>query len=319
MFIGLLAGIFAALVWGLNFIIPFMIGDYSIFDFALLQYAISGILGCGFLALNAKSVRSLRPRDWRMAFLLGLIGYLGYFLSLTGAAIFAGPIIAPAFLGLVPVVLAIAGNLRERTISWRKLALPLGVAAVGLVLVNGSGFERASAVQLHSLSIGVPLAILAVTLWTCFGLLNQSALARRPGMSASVWTALIMTGACLGMLTFLPIGLTLGVFNIPRLGLQWDVAAPLYICAAGASILINLGGALGWTIASQRLPVVLAAQTITMEPTFGTIFGLLIQHRWPTLVEVVGITTLLVGVVIAIRVFHGRQEPVTRRYGPAQL
>jgi drug/metabolite transporter (DMT)-like permease len=316
MLIGLIAGIFAALVWGLNFIVPFVIGDYSIFDLALIQYVISGTLSVGFLALNAKSVRPLRPRDWCVAFLLGLIGYLAYFLSLTGAAIYAGPIIAPAFVGLVPLVLAIAGNLRQPTISWRKLALPLTMAAVGLLLVNGSGFERASVVQLHSLSIGVPLAILAVTLWTCFGLLNQSALAKRPEMSASVWTALILTGACLGMLTFLPIGLTLGVFNIPRLGLQWEVAAPLYICAAGASILINLGGALGWTIASQRLPVVLAAQTITMEPTFGTIYGLLMQHRRPTLVEVVGITTLLVGVVIAIRVFQGRQEteltPITR-------
>src|ERR1700704_1828521 len=165
MMIGLIAAIFAALVWGLNFIVPFTIGDYSIFDLALFQYVISGILSGGFLALNAKSVRSLQARDWRAAFLLGLIGYLGYFLSLTGAAIYAGPVIAPAFLGLVPVVLAIAGNLRQRTISWKKLALPLGVAAVGLLLVNGSGFERASAVQLRSLSIGVPLAILAVTLW----------------------------------------------------------------------------------------------------------------------------------------------------------
>jgi drug/metabolite transporter (DMT)-like permease len=72
--------------------------------------------------------------------------------------------------------------------------------------------------------------------------------------------------------------------------------------------LINLGGALAWTIASQRLPVALAAQMITVEPTFGTIYGLLMHHRWPTLLETVGITALLVGVGIAIRVFHGKHE-----------
>jgi len=243
-----------------------------------------------------------------MAFLLGLIGYLGYNLSLTSAAIYAGPVVTPAFLGLVPVVLAIAGNLRQRTISWRKLALPLSVATLGLALVNGSSLKHASGAEIRSLTIGVPLAILAVTLWTCFGLLNQSALARRPTMEAGIWTALIMTGACLGTLALFPVGLACGVFEFPRLGLQWNAAAPLYICAVGSSLVVNLGGSLGWTVASQRLPVVLAAQLITMEPTLGTLLGLLVHHKWPTPAEGVGMTLLLVGVVIAIRVFHEQRN-----------
>jgi drug/metabolite transporter (DMT)-like permease len=243
-----------------------------------------------------------------MAFLLGLIGYLGYNLSLTGAALHAGPVVTPAFLGLVPVIVAIAGNLRQRTISWGQLAWPLAIAALGLTLVNGSSFRQSSLTDARSLAVGVPLAILAVTLWTCFALLNQSALVRRPTMDAGIWTAMIMIGAALGTLVLLPIGLTLGVFDLPRLGLGWDAAAPLYICAAGSSLLVNIGGSLGWTIASQRLPVALAAQLITMEPTFGTLLGLLVHHRLPTLAEGFGMTLLLVGVVVAIRVFHQRRK-----------
>jgi len=53
-----------------------------------------------------------------------------------GAAIFAGPVIAPAFLGLVPVVLAVAGNLRRRTVSWNVLILPLALTALGLSPYN---------------------------------------------------------------------------------------------------------------------------------------------------------------------------------------
>jgi drug/metabolite transporter (DMT)-like permease len=305
MWIGLSAAVFAALMWGLNFVVFFGIGAYSIFDLALLQYAISG--SCCVLFLGIWAVRGGRlppARDWRMAFFLGVIGYLAYFLALTGAALYAGPVIAPAFLGLVPVVLAVAGNLRQRTVSWGKLAVPLAMSGGGLLLVNGSGFAGATTVQLSSMAIGIPLAILAVSLWTCFGLLNQSALDRRPDMSAGVWTALIILGAALGMLVFLPFGLALGVFHFQRLGLQWDVAAPLFACAAGAAIFITLGGALSWTIASQRLPVVLAAQMITLEPTFGVLFGLLLQRRWPTWMEVVGIAILLVGVALAIRIFH---------------
>ncbi len=191
MLIGVVAALFAALVWSLNFIVPFVIGEYSIFDFALFRFTISGLLGLGFLALRVDAVRPLKPRDWLIAFWLGLIGYVGYFLTVVGAAIFAGPVIAPAFLGLVPVVLAVAGNLRQRTVSWRRLTLPLTLATAGLLLVNSSAFGPQSIATMRSLILGIPLAIAAVALWTWFGLLNQSALAGRPDVDASVWAALI--------------------------------------------------------------------------------------------------------------------------------
>lgn len=306
--IGIVAALLAALAWSLNFIVPFVIGDYSVFDFALFRFLVSGFLGFGFLVFKLKAVRALEPGDWLMAVWLGLIGYLGYFLALVGAAVYAGPVIAPAFLGLVPVVLAIAGNLRQQTISWRHLTLPLTLAAVGLLLVNGSSLGQSKLEKSQSLAIGIPLAIVAVALWTWFGLLNQSALAKRPQMNAGVWTAFIMAGAGLGMLVFLPIGLLLGVFEIPRLGLGWGVAAPLYIWGTLLAMLASVGGALAWTFASQRLTVALSAQLVTMETIFGTVLGLLIRRRWPTLAEGVGMAVLLAGVMITIRIFHGQRN-----------
>lgn len=55
----------------------------------------------------------LTVRNWLATLGLAFIGYVGYFLTVTGAAIFCGPVIAPAFLGLVPIVLAIVGNRRQ--------------------------------------------------------------------------------------------------------------------------------------------------------------------------------------------------------------
>jgi drug/metabolite transporter (DMT)-like permease len=308
MLIGVAAALSAAFAWSLNFIVPFVIGDYSVFDFALFRFLISGLLAFGFLAFKVDSARTLTLRDWLMASWLGVIGYLGYFLMVVGAAVYAGPVIAPAFLGSVPLVLAIAGNLRQRTIPWRALTLPLALTTVGLLLVNGSSFSRASASNVQSLAIGVPMAIAAVALWTWFGILNQSALAKRPGMDASLWTAVIMAGAGLGMLVFLPLGFVLGVFQIPRLGLGWNSAAPLYFWGTSLALLASIGGAWAWTFASQRLPVALLAQLITTETIFGTVFGLLVRRRWPTLMEIAGMTVLIAGVAIAIRTFHGRRN-----------
>jgi drug/metabolite transporter (DMT)-like permease len=52
--------------------------------------------------------------------------------------------------------------------------------------------------------------------------------------------------------------------------------------------------------------VALSAQLITMESVFGTLLGLLVRRRWPTLVEGAGMLVLLAGVAMAIRIF---QEP----------
>lgn len=303
MILGIAAAALAAVSWSLSFIVPFVIGGYSLFDFSLVEFAFSGILSAALLWRNASLVRLLKPRDWLAACFLGLIGYVGYYLAVMGAAVYAGPVIAPAFLGMVPVVLAVAGNLRQRTVSWKSLALPLALATVGLSLVNGSVFSHSGVPEMRSLALGIPLAILGVALWTVFGMMNQAALAKRPLMDAGVWTALIMAGAGLAMLAFLPIGLWLGVFEIPRIGLGWGEAGPLLMWAAGLALFANVGGGMAWTFASQRLPIALSAQLITVEPASATVLGLLIHRRWPSMTEAAGMLILLIGVVIAIGIF----------------
>lgn len=303
--IGILAAALAAISWSLSFIVPFVIGDYSPFDFSLVQFAFSGILAIALLWRNSAAVRALKCGDWFVGCSLGLIGYVGYYLAVMGAAVYAGPVVAPAFLSLVPVVLGIASNLRERTVPWRSLAGPLALTAVGLFLVNGRGLIHSEGLQSKSLLLGIPLAVLAVALWTTFGLLNHDALARRPSMPAGVWTALILAGACLAMLAFAPIGFSFGLFEIPRLGLHWNVAGPLILWSLVMAVVSNVGGATAWTFASQRLPGALAAQMITLEPMSATILGLLVHRRWPSAFELLGMGILLIGVIIAIKILAG--------------
>ena len=45
--IGIVAALLAALAWSVNFIVPFVIGDYSIFDIGLFRFLISGLLAFG--------------------------------------------------------------------------------------------------------------------------------------------------------------------------------------------------------------------------------------------------------------------------------
>jgi len=305
--IGIAAALFAAFAWSANFLVPFVLGRYSIFDLALIRFTVAGLLCTLFVALRGRDAAAPSGRDWLLTLWLGIIGYLGYFLALAGSALYAGPLIAPAIIGLVPVVLAAAGNLTERTLPWRVLALPLALVTLGLVLVAP---PRNSLDAPPSLPVGVSCALAAVALWTWFGLLNQRALARRPGMDAGLWTALIMIGAAAGALLLAPLGFALRLMRMAELGLTWQPAAALYAWGCGLALLASIGGAWAWTVAAQRLPVALAAQLVVMESVFGALLGLLVHRRWPTLAEIGGMLTLVLGVVLAIRAFELRRPRI---------
>lgn len=62
-----------------------------------------------------------------------------------------------------------------------------------------------------------------------------------------------------------------------------------------------------WNVASRNLPVALGTQLIVSETAFGVIGGLVVHARWPTEMEAAGVAVLIAGVILAIRVFHGRQ------------
>lgn len=317
--IGILAALFAALTWSMNFVAPLVVGAFSIFDLAACRFIMSGLIGLVILMVNAKSCRSLAIQDWLAAAGLGFIGYVGYFMAVVMAATYAGPVIAPAFLGLVPVILAICGNLRGAT-PWRLLFVPFGLAAVGLLLVNGESFTITQRAPTRVLLVGVIASISAVALWTWFGLANQKSLDRRPTMNAWVWTAMMMIGGSVQTLIAIPLGMHLGVFKSPEVGLHLSTysVTHLYLPALTLAAVASIAGAGAWTIASQRLPITLASQLLSMEMVFATCLGLAFHTRWPSFFEAAGITLIVFGVVRAIAVFN-RRQPKTNEDGYPHL
>ncbi|MEI2296977.1 DMT family transporter [Ensifer sp. MJa1] len=311
-YIGVLAALFAAFAFSLNFVVPFIIGDYSTFDFALVRHVVSALVGVCVLFSDRGVMRHLTLLNWLSAIWLAFIGYVGYFLTVTGAAIFAGPVIAPAFLGLVPIVLMVVGNQRQGSVPWQSLIVPLLLVLTGLVFVNGTAFTAEGLESVRSFWIGVPLALAAVALWVWFAIANQTALAARPDMPSHVWSALILIGGGVLMLGFYPAGAAMGFFQLPKLGFGWHAAGSLYLWGASFALLATVCGVWAWNVASRSLPVALAAQLIVSETAFGVIGGLIVHARWPTAMESAGIAILIAGVVLSVRIFYGQQVELRR-------
>jgi drug/metabolite transporter (DMT)-like permease len=298
---GVTLAVVATLSWALNFIAPYVTGAYSIYDLMVIRFLIAGALGAGVVVLYRAQLRRLRRNQQLLAASLGVIGYLGYSTCIAAGVIFGGPVLTPAFIGMVPVLLALLGNATKKTLPWRRLAIPLTFLTGGLLLSNLSSINQPMAGG-GSWLLGLVFSISAVVLWLAFSLLNQSALDKLPANASGIWTGLMMAGGGMGTLCLLPVVQALDLLKLPSLGFSISLAGPLYAWGLVIALMSSLVGAWAWNAASRRLPMVLCGQLIALESLFATLLGLLFHNRLPTLLETSGFAAVLIGVVMAVRI-----------------
>lgn len=305
---GVTAAVFATFSWALNFIMPYVLGGYSAYDFISLRFLFSGLLGASFVIYYRKEAARLSIKQVVLALWLGVLGYLGYIGCIFGGVYYAGPVVTPAFVGLVPLFVVVLGNRARKTLPWDKLALPIGLATVGLIIVNSTEFARALHQPGSTLAVGTAFSVGALLLWLIFSLLNQRALENNRSIHSGAWTGLMMAGAGSAIVLLLPLGHAAGLYRFPTLGFGWKQAGQVYVWAFLLASLASVGGAWAWNLATGRLPLVLTGQLISLETLFATALGLIAQHRLPSFNEFVGITTLVAGAILAVRIILAQPD-----------
>jgi len=314
--LGVAAAVFATFSWALNFIMPYVLGGYSAYDFISLRFLFSGLFGVLFVFHCRKQAMQLRLEQVVLALCLGVVGYLGYIGCIFGGVYYAGPVVTPAFVGLVPIFIVVLGNGTQKTLPWNRLALPIGLATAGLVMVNSAELTRALRQSSGTVAIGMMFSVGAVALWLIFSVLNQRALADSNPIHPGAWTGLMMLGAGSAVVLLLPLGNAAGLYRFPALGFGWHQAGQIYIWAFLLAGLASVGGAWAWNIATSRLPMVLTGQLISLETLFATALGFIAQHRFPTTSEFLGITTLVAGAVLAVRIVLSQPDRTSMKLAP---
>jgi drug/metabolite transporter (DMT)-like permease len=312
MLIGILAGLAAGALWGLTFIAPHIVAPYTPFDLTVARFGVFGLTSLVVLALMGRHwVLDLNRRDWQLLVALGFSGNAGYYLAMALAVPKAGTAIVALVIGALPVLMPLLGvrgkaNAAE---TIRALKSPLAAIALGLLIVNGEAvMSSPSPSSRADLLVGVALALVALVLWTWYGLRNSSALAEYPDMDPAVWAALTGLGTVVAMVPLLVVGPLLGLSNVPKIGLTAADFGRLLLWGAILGVLASWGATWAWSICSQRLPVALAGQLIVSETLFALIYGFIYERRWPTLVEAAGSALLIAGVVAGIRAFNRQQS-----------
>ncbi len=308
MLVGLTSAILAGALWGLAFIAPAAVAPFTPIDITVGRYLVLGLMSLALL----QGWSALDRRTRRDGILIGALGYTAYYIPVAIATLWAGPTVTTLIIGLLPLTLGIIGNWRDRVVEWSRLVLPLGLSLAGVVLVNWAALAQfvLPADRLRFFG-GVGLALIGLAVWAIYAVWNAAALRNAPApVNARLWTSLQGVGAAVSCLPIIVMVATLGGSHLPQAQLFAADTTRFVFWSLTMGVAASYAANWFWTIAAKRLSVALTGQLIVSETLFGLLYGFVFVQRWPGLAEALGAALMIVGVVIAVRVFEAaRKQP----------
>ena len=310
--LGVMFALIAGLMWGLVFVAPLLLPQYSAAALSVGRYLAFGALALPLAWLDRARLGGLTRADWIEATKLSAIGNFLYYLLLAASIQKAGGALPTMLIGTLPVVIAIASNLRDARrdgrLPWLRLAPSLLLIAAGIALVNHSELVRLHAQPVadpNDCALGALLAIGAVACWTWYPIRNADWLRAHSDRSPRSWAT------AQGVVT-LPLALAgcaamwaTGQFaGGPALG---PTPERFVLLMLAIGLFSSWLGTLCWNEASQRLPTTIAGQLIVFESLAALAYVFALRGELPPAATAAGIALLIVGVISAVRI---RPEPI---------
>jgi drug/metabolite transporter (DMT)-like permease len=299
-----LCGVLAGALWGMVFLVPELLPNFSPVELAVGRYTAYGAISLGLMLPGLRRLLPrLAPGDYLALLRQALSGNLVYYMLLALGVKLAGVAPTSLIIGLIPVAVTLLGRRDHGAVPLRRLAAPLLVTGVAIACINIDAFSHAQSggAPLSSTVLGLACAFGALACWTWYALDNARYLKRNPQFSGGQWSSLY--GLASGLVA-LPIGALAmllaqaGVTEPPAPGRDW-LLFWLYngMLALGASV---IGNQL-WNIASRRLPVTLTGQLILFETVSAMLYGFAWRPDAPRMLEIVAIALLVFGVTWSVR------------------
>jgi drug/metabolite transporter (DMT)-like permease len=304
---GVAYGVMAGALWGMVFLVPRVLPDFSPLLLSAGRYTMYGIVSLAAALPMARSlIKRLTREDLGALVKLALAGNLLYYLLLTAAVHMIG--IAPASLivGVLPVTVTLLGRRDHGAVPLARLAWPLSLVVAGIACINIDVFTVADTtpVSIATKLLGLACAVGALACWTWFAVENARYLQRQTHFSGNEWSVLwgVVTGA-LGTALWLVIAvMSSGSLQGPLGDERWHTFWMLNLgLAVGASW---LGNGL-WNAASKRLPLTLSGQMIVFETLFALLYAFIYDQRLPRPLETAAILLLVAGVCWSVRQHAG--------------
>ena len=175
MLLGVGFGLLACALWGLTYLLPIVLPGYDTLYISIARAIVMGLTALLGLWVQKAYLSKVSFKDWKFAFVLTMIGNLIQPWFLFTAIQYAGVPLAATFFGLIPVLVAIIANERDRKKGKRylpnsQLVLPLGLILLGLTFSNYNGLVESfsSGNSAVNFVIGTAFAIASTVAWTWY-------------------------------------------------------------------------------------------------------------------------------------------------------
>ncbi|GAA4158662.1 DMT family transporter [Gryllotalpicola daejeonensis] len=303
---GLTAGIGANVIWATAFFVG-LITPPAVPPIALAvgRYTVFGLIALALLPRAGRALRSLGPREWFTALVFAAIGNVGQFVLVLLSVRLADGATSDIVYGVLPVALAIWGNLKRREVPMRRLIAPIALTIVGILLLSGESFVGHHIARPAPYALGVALSLLGMLGWAWYAEANATFLERHPHVSSHDWAAAVGIGCLPLALLLIPAAAAQHREQPAMSAVDW---VWLIAVSVAIGILLSWVATILWNVASIALPVSLAAQLIVGGTIAGVIMVHLVTLTLPNWWEVAGLVVSTAGVLLAVRVTLPRRE-----------
>lgn len=295
--LGIAFGVASGAAWGLVFLAPELVRDFSPLQLSAGRYLAYGLVAA---VLIAPRWRALAPRigrpEWWALLRLSLMGNILYYVLLASAVQLGGMAMTSLVIGFLPVAVTVIGSRGDGAVPLRRLALPLALGVAGIACVAWQALGVPSAAPLATRLTGFLCAVGALIAWTAYAVSNSRWLARLDHVSSHDWNLLtgLVTG---GLALLLAIPAFMGASAEGHSAAQWQRFVGVVVSVA---VVASILGNAFWNRASRLLPLTMIGQMILFETLFALLYGFLWEARWPTGLEALAMALVSASVLASI-------------------
>lgn len=303
---GIACGVGAGALWGLVFLAPELVSNFSPMELAIGRYVAYGLIAATLIVPRWRVIKNTLTRnDWIALFWLALAGNTLYYILLASAIQLSGIALTSLIIGFLPVAVTIIGSRDHGAVPLSKLWLSLFSCIAGAVCIGWQALTLPATGSLGTQVTGLLCALGALVTWASFAIGNSRALERRQHFSSHDWN--LLTGVVTGMQALILVSFAMILQSTAHNSEDLLKFAGVSLAVA---VLASIFGNVLWNRMSRLLPLTLVGQMILFETVFALIYGFAWEQRLPTLLEAAAFMCVSVSVISCV---HAHRQSGSQR------
>ena len=291
--LGILAGVATGVFWGIPFLVPQILGNYSSLEIAFGRFFFFGLLSLMFLKKVWAVMTKLNVKDRWMLFLLSASGFWFYSMLLFWGVQATDGIISSLIVGLLPISIPLFSPGRKN--SGIKFYLGLILLLIGIVNLFAYPLLQGLKLMKTPSPLGVLALLGCLSLWTWFAINNTKFLQRNPQIARKDFASVV---GVVSLFSILPVFLS-------QVNLSEFISRDGFITYLISSMVLGFGSSWFanwlWNICSFHCPSEISGPLIISETVFGLLYSFMYESRLPHGYEAISIVMFLVGVFVTVR------------------